>query len=152
MIYIDRFGNKTMYYRNKQDCGFKEPDLRNKEEIILTQDLELLGKYQSKGFQTYLLSTYFGLAETLGLCEIFSYFCDGVVADDFEMLQVLFDGLIVDSGFVFCLNIDATFCWFRVLNDRLEIWSKEKWDSFIDTASENLSDLADHLFETNFEG
>lgn len=38
------------------------------------------------------------------------------------------------------------------VNDRLEIWSKEKWDSFIDTASENLSDLADHLFETNFEG
>lgn len=38
------------------------------------------------------------------------------------------------------------------VNDRLEIWSKERWDSFIDDASENLSDLADHLFETNFEG
>ena len=121
MIYIDRFGNKTMYYRNKKDYGFKEPDLFNKEEIILTQDLELLGKYQSKGFQTYLLSAYFGLAETLGLYEIFSYFFDGIVNDDFEMLQVLFDGLIVDSDYVFCLNIGATFCWFRVLQDKLEI-------------------------------
>lgn len=37
------------------------------------------------------------------------------------------------------------------VNDRLEIWSKEKWNGFIDYASENLSDLADHLFETNFE-
>lgn len=38
------------------------------------------------------------------------------------------------------------------VNDRLEIWSKEKWDSFMDSATENLSDLADHLFETNIEG
>lgn len=37
------------------------------------------------------------------------------------------------------------------VNDRLEIWSKEKWDSFMKESSENLSDLADHLFETNFE-
>lgn len=38
------------------------------------------------------------------------------------------------------------------VSDRLEIWSKEKWDSFMSDASENLSDLAEHLFETNFEG
>ena len=37
------------------------------------------------------------------------------------------------------------------VNDRLEIWSKEIWDSFMKESSENLSDLADHLFETNFE-
>ena len=36
------------------------------------------------------------------------------------------------------------------VNDRLEIWSKEKWNSFMNVASENLSDLADHLFETDF--
>ena len=37
------------------------------------------------------------------------------------------------------------------VNDRLEIWSKERWNSFMNVASENLSDLADHLFETDFE-
>lgn len=37
------------------------------------------------------------------------------------------------------------------VNDRLEIWSLEKWNSFINTTTENMSDLADHLFETNFE-
>ena len=37
------------------------------------------------------------------------------------------------------------------VNDRLEIWDKDKWDSFMNVASESLSDLADHLFETNFE-
>ena len=38
------------------------------------------------------------------------------------------------------------------VNDRLEIWSKEKWNSSMTDSQENLSDLADHLFETNFEG
>ena len=121
MIYIDRFGTKTMYYRNKSDYGFRDPVLTSKEEIIFTQDLELLGYYQSKGYQTYLLSSYFGLPKTLGLYEVFSYFFDGNVTDDFEMISVLMDGLINDSGYVFCLNIDATFCWFVVKKDRLEI-------------------------------
>ena len=37
------------------------------------------------------------------------------------------------------------------VNDRLEIWSKEKWDNFVTSSKDELSDLADHLFETNFE-
>lgn len=37
------------------------------------------------------------------------------------------------------------------VNDRLEVWSKEKWDKFVLDSKEDLSDLADHLFETNFE-
>ena len=37
------------------------------------------------------------------------------------------------------------------VNDRLELWSKEKWNAFVEESKEDLSDLADHLFETNFE-
>ena len=36
------------------------------------------------------------------------------------------------------------------VNDRLEIWSLEKWNRFMEESKEDLSDLADHLFETNF--
>ncbi len=32
------------------------------------------------------------------------------------------------------------------VNDRIEIWSKEMWDGFINENSENFSDIADHLF------
>ena len=35
------------------------------------------------------------------------------------------------------------------VNERLEIWSKENWDSFIENNEENLSDIADKLFSTN---
>lgn len=33
--------------------------------------------------------------------------------------------------------------------DRLEIWSKDNWDSFINDNSANLSDIADSLFQSN---
>lgn len=33
--------------------------------------------------------------------------------------------------------------------DRLEIWSKENWDNFINNNSANLSDIADNLFQSN---
>lgn len=33
------------------------------------------------------------------------------------------------------------------VNDRLEIWSKSKWDNFFDENNESLSDMADHLFD-----
>ena len=33
------------------------------------------------------------------------------------------------------------------VNDRIEIWSKEKWDKFICESTNEFSDLADHLFD-----
>lgn len=35
------------------------------------------------------------------------------------------------------------------VNDRLEVWSKDRWESFIDTNEDSLSDIADKLFSTN---
>lgn len=32
------------------------------------------------------------------------------------------------------------------VNDRIEIWSKTKWENFFDENSENLSDIAENLF------
>ncbi len=33
------------------------------------------------------------------------------------------------------------------VNDRIEIWAKEKWDKFICDSTNEFSDLADHLFD-----
>ena len=35
------------------------------------------------------------------------------------------------------------------VNDRLEIWSMNSWNNFFDNNRESLSDIADHLFETD---
>ena len=32
------------------------------------------------------------------------------------------------------------------VNDRLEVWDKEKWENFINVSTEEYSDLADNLF------
>ncbi len=35
------------------------------------------------------------------------------------------------------------------VNERLEIWSKENWEEYISFNKDNLSDIADKLFQTN---
>lgn len=37
------------------------------------------------------------------------------------------------------------------VNDRLEIWSKEKWEGFYSENSENLSDIAENLFTVDMD-
>ena len=37
------------------------------------------------------------------------------------------------------------------VGDRLEIWAKEKWDNFYDTNKDDLSDIAENLFDSNWE-
>lgn len=35
------------------------------------------------------------------------------------------------------------------VNDRLEIWSKDRWEKFLQDNEENISDIADNLFASN---
>lgn len=35
------------------------------------------------------------------------------------------------------------------VNERIEIWSKENWEEYINCNKDNLSDIADKLFQTN---
>ena len=35
------------------------------------------------------------------------------------------------------------------VNERLEVWDKERWDNFIDTNEDSFTDLADKLFTPN---
>lgn len=37
------------------------------------------------------------------------------------------------------------------VNDRLEVWSKEEWENYFSNNRESLSDVADHLFEVDFD-
>ncbi len=37
------------------------------------------------------------------------------------------------------------------VNDRAEIWAKEKWEEFVSESRTDLSDWAESLFESNFE-
>lgn len=47
-----------------------------------------------------------------------------------------------------CLNKE---CVIIGVNDRLEIWSETLFNNFMDDNSEKLEDIAEHLFEGNYE-
>ena len=47
-------------------------------------------------------------------------------------------------------NLDKE-CIIVGVNDRLEIWSKSKWDNFFNENSDKLSDIAENLFTSDID-
>ena len=122
MLYLDNRESVTkadsyLYYRNSQDKGYYFPDRLN-NEVIFTQNKELQKTYLDKDVK--ILSEYLGFKEEMGLYELFSFFFEGKVKDDFDMIEALFTGLVVDSKWCFCLKIGVTFCWFTIEDRHLQ--------------------------------
>lgn len=116
MLYLDNResvekADSFLYYRNKADFGYKYPRVSN-NEIIFTQNKELQKLNRDKNVK--ILSEFLGLKEEMGLYELFSFFFDGKVRNDFDMIEALFNGMLVDSDWCFCLKIGVTFCWFTI--------------------------------------
>ena len=42
-------------------------------------------------------------------------------------------------------------CVFIGVNDRIELWSKEKFDQFMDENIEEMENIAEHLFDNDYE-
>jgi hypothetical protein len=61
-----------------------------------------------------ILSEFLGFKEEMGLYELFSFYFDGKIKSDFDMIEALFNGFLVDSDWCFCLKIGVTFCWFTI--------------------------------------
>ena len=122
MIYLDKResavpADSFLFYRNKSDKGVGIPKLD--KELILTQNPDILELYRKKGYEVEYLSSYIGIKSGLGLYEVFSFFFEGKVTDDFDMLEVLFNGLLVDSEWCFCVKIGVSFCWFKLRDKHL---------------------------------
>lgn len=116
MLYLDNRESvgKTdsfFYYRSNGDCGNKYPSIAS-YETIYTQNKELQKTIRHKDVK--ILSECLGLKEEMGLYELFSFFFEGKVRSDFDMVEVLFRGMLVDSDWCFCLKVGVTFCWFGV--------------------------------------
>ena len=120
MVYIDgvlgkNLSEKYIWYRNSSDWGYGLPEIEE-DELILTQDLNLVSGYKN----TQTLSSYLNLPEGIGLFETFSFFFDGKISEDYEMIDLIFKGLINKSEYCFCLLINSTFCWFIIKDDKIK--------------------------------
>lgn len=121
MLYLDNResvdkADSFLYYRNTQEKGYHLPDI-TEQEVIFTQSKEVISHYGNHSVK--ILSEYLGIKEEMGLYELFSFFFDGKVKDDFDMIEALFNGFLVDSDWCFCLKVGVTFCWFTVEDKRL---------------------------------
>ena len=120
MVYVDGVLGKNLsenfiWYRNSNDWGYGLPEIED-NELVLTQDLNLVSGYKN----TQTLSSYLNLPEGIGLFETFSFFFDGKINEDYEMIDIIFKGLINKSDYCFCLLINSTFCWFIIKDDKIK--------------------------------
>lgn len=119
MIYVDKLKDSVIYYRDKTDFGTGEPSLVF-DEIIYTQSPFIMQEYTARGYNVYLLSDLLNLPAYMGLYEIYSFFFEGRITSDFDMLDIITVGLINDSDYIFCLKVKATFCFFSATNDGIK--------------------------------
>lgn len=101
-----------MFYRTDEDNGTSHGYID--DDFVLTQSRDILEHYKLNNKNCELLNEYLGLPCELGLYEIFSYYFEGKVNSDMDMLSAIFKGLLSDSDYCFCLKIGVSFCWFRV--------------------------------------
>lgn len=121
MIYVDKVSNnKYIYYNSHHVRGYELPelDLIN-SDLVVVQSAELYDYYTKLGARVKRLSDVLGLVTDMGLYEIFSFYFEGKVKDDIDMLELIFSGLLNNSDYCFCLKIGVTFCWFEVRKDRI---------------------------------
>lgn len=70
------------------------------------------------------------------------FFLSGATVNEFDR-----QGRInISSSLVSYANLTKE-CVIIGANDRLEIWSEELWDNFIESNEDNLSDIAENLFK-----
>lgn len=118
MLYLDTRESASqadsfLYYRSQNDFGFGFPKLIS-TETIYTQNSSIVDEFTIKGYKVKTLSEFLGLSPNIGLYELFSYYFEGKIQTDFDMIQILFNGFLFDSSWCFCLKIGVTFCWFTV--------------------------------------
>ena len=117
MLYLDSMDltkkvDSYLYYRGSSDFGYVTYPRLDNQELILTQNRVIQELFPNSNIK--ILSEFIGIKEGMGLYELFSYFFDGKVKSDFDMIEALFNGFVVDSDWCFCLKVGVTFCWFRV--------------------------------------
>ena len=122
MIYVDKLSNnKYIYYNSYHQSGTELPNLELlQNELVLVQNSELYTEYIKLGLNVKRLSDVLGLVTDMGLYEVFSFYFEGKIKEDKDMLEAIFKGLLNNSDYCFCLKLGVTFCWFRVTKTKIE--------------------------------
>lgn len=135
------------YHHNIDDKGRMIIPSKLREEIgdsfILTRGLDhCLFIYPQEEWQQ-IITKYKELPNTKDARNFMRFFLSGATECNFDKqgrISIPLPLITYASLTHECVIIGV--------NDRLEIWSKEKWEEFMETNENEFSELAEHLFQS----
>jgi len=135
---IDDKGRLILPAKFRDDLG---------EEFVITRGLEECLFVYSKDEWAKITSRLNSLPFTKKDARSFMrFFLSGATATVFDK-----QGRInITSPLISYAGLEKE-CVIIGVGDRLEIWSLEKWNNFYDTNKDELSDIAENLFDSNWE-
>ena len=134
---IDEKGRLTIPAKLRYELG---------ENFIVTRGLDGCLFVYPKGEWENIIQKYKELPNTKDARNFMRFFLSGATVCEFDK-----QGRINISAPLIKYAELKKDCVIIGVNDRLEVWSKEKWESFIDTNEDSLSDIAEKLFSSNLD-
>ncbi len=134
---IDEKGRLTIPSKLREELG---------EQFILTRGLDgCLFIYPNKEWNN-VINKYKELPNIKEARNFMRFFLSGASNQELDK-----QGRInIPSPLINYANLIKD-CIIIGVNDRLEIWSKENWESFVSENEQSFSDMADHLFSSNLD-
>jgi len=120
----DELGNSFILTRGLDGCLFIYPS--NEWANVVNKYKELPNIKEARNFMRFLLSG-------ATVCEFDKHGRINITSPLLSYASLTKDCIIIG------------------VNDRLEVWSKERWENFVSENEESFSDMADHLFSSNID-
>lgn len=114
------------------------------ETFVITRGLDNCLFIYPKNEWINIIGKYKELPNTKDARNFMRFFLSGAVECEFDK-----QGRINISAPLMKYADLTKECVIIGVNDRLEIWSKDRWENFISENEDNLSDIADNLFASN---
>jgi len=132
---IDEKGRLTIPSKVRYELG---------ENFIVTRGLDNCLFIYPKNEWENIINKYKELPNTKDARNFMRFFLSGATTCEFDK-----QGRINIPSPLIKYAVLEKECVVIGVNDRLEVWSKARWDAFIDENEADLSDIADKLFSTN---
>lgn len=132
---IDEKGRLTIPSKLREQLG---------HEFIVTRGLDsCLFIYPAIEWQN-VINKYKELPNTKDARNFMRFFLSGATANEFDK-----QGRInIANSLIKYANLKKD-CVIIGVNERLEVWDKESWENFLINNEDNLSDIADNLFQVS---
>jgi len=132
---IDSKGRIIVPSRLRDDLG---------ENFIVTRGLDGCLFIYPKNEWDHIINKYKELPDTKNRRHFMRIFLSGATVCEYDK-----QGRInIPVPLIQYANLTKD-CIIIGVDERLEVWSKENWEQFIDNNEDNLSDIADELFASN---